>query len=211
MIFLHLQKVRFIDLYRSFKNNLREFEPFLRSTPFVSLKTYEDFEINENFKVNPKSEQFLKEILNYINKESFLIIDLPLDNILDLSLILNNKHFIKPILNLNFLFHPLGLLGERDDISKLIYVGSHLETILPENFIMLIDYNRFSDFTNTEYEEKLNNQYELTNYDLPYGDFLKSLEYKNITYIYENKIKEDMLPCFNYLKESIEVNFIKVG
>lgn len=208
---MHLQEVSFIDLYRNFKSNLKEFEPFLRSTPFVSLQTYDDFEIEENLILHPKSEVLSKEILKYINKETFLIVDLPLDNILDLSLILNNKHFIKPILNLNFLFHPLGLLGERNDISKLIYVGNHLENITPTNYLMLLDYNRFSDFTNKDYEERLNNQYELTNYDLPYGNFLKTLGYKNITYIYENEIKEDMLPCFNYLKESIEVNFIKVG
>lgn len=208
---MYLSEVNLINLYRSFKSNLREFDPFLRSTPFVSLKTYDDFEIDDFFILNPKSKYLSNEILKYINKETFLIVDLPLDNILDLCLILNNEHLIKPILNLNFLFHPLGLLGEKKDISKLIYVGNHLENITPTNFIMLIDKNRFSNFQNKDYEEKLNNQYELTNYDLPYGNFLKTLGYKNITYIYENEIKEDMLPCFNYLKESIEVNFIKVG
>ncbi|MGL4774357.1 MAG: normocyte-binding protein [Clostridium sp.] len=209
---MYLQEIDKRELYRKWKKNLNHFEPFLRSSPFVSLQTYsniklEDVEIDFNY-----FEKFIEDnILSHLKDTSFLIIDLPLEKILNISIILNNKYKFKPILNLNFLFHPYGLIGNPNLVNQFIYSSKELLEIVPKGYIMMIDYNRYGDYSEKLHEERLNNQYELCDYDLPYGNSLKSLGYEEIVYIFENKEKEDLKECLNYLKEEIPVNFIKVG
>ena len=78
-------------------------------------------------------------------KAIFLIIDLPLDAILNLALALNNEYSIKPILNVNLLFHPFGIIGNKDNINELINNGLKLKKINTNKFVMLIPYDRYNE------------------------------------------------------------------
>ncbi|MGL5151060.1 MAG: normocyte-binding protein [Clostridium sp.] len=200
------------DLYRNWKNNLYDFEPFLRSSPFVSLQTYTNITL-EKIKINfDLYNRFIENIiLKEVKKDSFLIIDLPLEEILPIGLVLNNSHNIKPILNLNFLFHPYGLIGTSDSINLLVETSLSLKTINPDFYVMLVDYNRYGDFSPEEHSIKLNNQYDLCSYDIPYEDTLKHLGYNEIVYISSSNPKEDLKDCLSYYTNGIKVKFIKVG
>lgn len=44
---MHLQDIDLRKVYRVWKSNLGPFQGFFRSTPFVSLQTYDDFILKE--------------------------------------------------------------------------------------------------------------------------------------------------------------------
>lgn len=208
---MNLKEIDLRKLYRTWKSDLGPFECFFRSTSFVSLKTYDDFILNDT-KIN---EDYYKNIINEIlencNDDNFIIIDLPINNILDLSLILNNKYLIKPILNINVLFHPFGIVGCKDEINKLINNGLKLKKIYSSKFVMLIPYDRYNkNLESNHLSNRLNNQYGISEDDLPYVYMLKELGYKKIIIIVKDYIKEDLEEYLNNLNKDIEVEKIRV-
>ena len=44
---MNLQEIDLRNIYRIWKSDLGPFEGFFRSTPFVSLQTYDDFTLDE--------------------------------------------------------------------------------------------------------------------------------------------------------------------
>ena len=44
---MNLQEIDLRNIHRIWKSNLGPFQGFFRSTPFVSLQTYDDFELEE--------------------------------------------------------------------------------------------------------------------------------------------------------------------
>jgi hypothetical protein len=198
-------------LYRKWKNNLGPFEAFMRSGPFVSLQTYENFEID--FDINDeelscKYKNVIYEILQENLRDTFVIIDLNLNESLELAYILNNKHSLKPILNYNFLFHPYGLIGNEDEIGSLVKLGYNLKEINPEGYILFLDYGRYKDLPQELYKKKLNNQYELTEEDLPNIETLKELGYSKVVLFTRETIKEDINCYLDYMKSELKVKVI---
>lgn len=207
---MYLQDIDLRNVYTIWKSNLGPFQGFFRSTPFVSLQTYDNFILKEE-----NTCQCNRGVLNIIvencSENNFLIVDLPIDEILDLALVLNNEYFIKPILNINLLFHPFGIIGTKENINKLINNGLNLKEISTEKFVMLIPYDRYNDnWKIDELKDKLNNQYGISDDDLPGADILKILGYTKITILTINKIKDDLQDYINFINEDIEVEVIKV-
>ena len=85
---MNLCEVDLINVYRKWKRNLGVFRCFFRSSPFVSLKTYDDF-ILDDFR-DELSDNLINKVLNNYKDDYFTIIDLEFDEILNLSVKLNN-------------------------------------------------------------------------------------------------------------------------
>lgn len=206
---MNLGEIDLRKLYRIWKSDLGVFQCFFRSSPFVSLQTYDDFVLEENN--NEYNENILNKIIESSNENNFIIIDLPFKEILNLALALNNEYLIKPILNINLLFHPFGIIGSKKDISQLINNGLKLKRINPKNFIMLIPYDRYDDNIKTkDLKNNLNNQYGIGEDDIPCVTMLKEMGYNKMTIFTKEKIKEDLTECVNFMKNNIRVDIIKV-
>lgn len=209
---MNLKDIDLRENYRLWKRNLGPFRCFFRSSAFVSLQTYDDF-ILKDLKLdllNISNDRLIKRILQEIYKNNFVIIDLELDKILDFSFILNNKYNVKPILNLNLLFHPYGEVGTCEDINKLLIYGERLKKIPKGKFVMLIPYDRYREDEKLD-ENKLNNQYEVTYEDLPCYDFLKFLNYNEISVFTKDKVKADLDYYIKDIEKNIKVNLIESG
>lgn len=207
---MKLQEVDLRNVYKIWKYNLGPFRGFFRSTPFVSLQTYDDFNLQKEniIEYNPKT---LNIIMEKFKEDNFLIVDLPLNEIINLSLVLNNEYFIKPILNINLLFHPFGVVGTKDNINKLINNGLKLKKINTNKFIMMIPYDRYDEKIDAEeLKNKLNNQYGIGEDDLPYAIMLKELGYSQVVIITKDDIKEDLSEYVNFISKDIRVEIIRV-
>lgn len=208
---MNLQEIDLKNVYRRWKADLGSFQGFFRSTPFVSLQTYDDFELNEEIKTECDKE-VLNKILEKCSEDDFLIIDLPFDEILDLALVLNNEHSIKPILNVNLLFHPFGMVGSIDNINKLINYGLKLKKIDTNKFVMLFQYDRYDEALEGELLcDKLNNQYGIGEDDFPYSKVLKQLGYNKVVIITKNKIKKDLNEYIKFIIKDIKVEIVRVN
>ncbi|WP_271813850.1 normocyte-binding protein [Clostridium beijerinckii] len=207
---MHLQDIDLRKVYRVWKSNLGPFQGFFRSTPFVSIQTYDDFILKEE-NTCQCNKNVLDIVVENCSKNNFFIVDLSIDEILNLAFILNNEYSIKPILNVNLLFHPFGIIGTKENINKLINNGLNLKEVSTEKFVMLIPYDRYNDdFKIDDLKDKLNNQYGINDDDLPNTDMLKILGYTKITILTMNKIKDDLRDYINFINEDIEVEVIKV-
>lgn len=207
---MNLQEIDLRNIYRIWKSNLGPFQGFFRSTPFVSLQTYDDFELEEE-NIIKHDQEVIDIIMENFNESKFLIVDLPLKDILNLALTLNNEYSIKPILNINLLFHPFGIIGTKDNINKLINNGLKLKNIITDKFIMMIPYDRYNEELITDdCSNKLNNQYGIGEDDLPYINMLKELGYKQVVIITKDNIKEDLNDYVNFINKDIRVEIIKV-
>ncbi|MBE6047553.1 MAG: normocyte-binding protein [Clostridium sp.] len=206
---MNLRDIELREVYRKWKKDLGEYRCFFRSTPFVSLKTYEDFTLlSYNSDIDKK---LVYKVLEEFDDKYFVIVDLDFNEILDLSLELNNRYKIKPILNANLLFNDFGLIGDKINISKLIECGLRLQDNKFDKFIMFIPYDRYIDNVNlVNINNRLNNQYEIGFDDLPDEEMLKALGYKGIKIITKSKVKEDLMEYVDFMNKSIEVKLIKV-
>ena len=207
---MNLQEMDLRNVYRRWKSDLGPFEGFFRSTPFVSLQTYDDFTV-ETENINEYDIKVLDIIIKNSDENNFIIIDLPLNEILNLALVLNNEYSIKPILNVNLLFHPFGIIGNKDNINKLINNGLELRKINSKKFVMLIPYDRYNDELGTnDLKDKLNNQYGIGEDDIPSVNVLKELEYSKVIILTKDNIKEDLNDYVNFINKDIRVEIIKV-
>lgn len=207
---MKLSEINLIDVYRKWKADLGPFKCYFRSTPFVSLQTYEDFLLISEDN-NKCTQEILSEISEASSENNFVIVDLPLNKILNLALELNNKYSIKPILNINLLFHSFGIVGNKNDISELIINGLKINPIYSKKFVMLIPYDRYDeDLDIKELKNNLNNQYGIGEDDLPTAEMLKKLGYNSITIFTRSTIKEDLKDYVNFINKDIKVEIIRV-
>lgn len=206
---MDLKDVDLRECYRRWKEGLGEYRCFFRSTSFVSLKTYENFALsNED---NILNKDLLNRVLDEIEDGFFTIIDLDINDIIDMSIELNNKYNIKPILNMNLLFNDFGLIGDKTNITKLIRAGMKLENKNCDKYVMMIPYDRYMEETDyVNIEDKLNNQYVIGFDDLPDNEFMKELGYKGIKVITKNKVKDDLMEYIEYIGDILKVKLIKV-
>lgn len=207
---MNLQEIDLRNIYRIWKSNLGPFQGFFRSTPFVSLQTYDDFRLEEE-NIIKYDQKVIDVIMENFNESNFLIVDLPFKDILNLALVLNNEYSIKPILNVNLLFHTFGMIGTKDNINKLINNGLKLKKIITHKFIMMLPYDRYNEeAVSDDLSNKLNNQYGIGEDDLPCVNMLKELGYEQVIILTKDNIKEDLNDYVNFINKEIRVKIIKV-
>ncbi|HCW54690.1 MAG TPA: normocyte-binding protein [Clostridium sp.] len=206
---MNLKEIDFRKIYRTWKKGLGPYRCFFRSSPFVSLQTYDDFKIKDVHE--EADEKILSLVLNESSDNNFVIADFEFDKILDIALKINNENKIKPILNINLLFHPFGIVGTKDNICRLIKYSDKLIDIKTNKYVMLIPYDRYDEKINMDkMNDKLNNQYSVGFDDLPTVEFLKNLGFEGISIVTRNEIKEDLMDYITYIRQYIKVNLVKV-
>ena len=68
---MNLQEIDLRNIYRIWKSDLGPFQGFFRSTPFVSLQTYDDFKLDtEN--IGEYDQKVLDIIIENIDESNFL-------------------------------------------------------------------------------------------------------------------------------------------
>ncbi|SHK19983.1 hypothetical protein SAMN02745163_03413 [Clostridium cavendishii DSM 21758] len=201
-------KVNLYEVYDNWRKDLRYFECYFKTTPIASLKQCEDFELEEVYPSNEikNSVLALKDKLSY--KKTIYIFDLPLLESIETALILNNDLGIKPVLVFNHISHDFGIVGSKIFISKLIQYSYELKELKDSTYAFMLDKDRYLE---TEFDKRIyyNNQYELTEEELPPVEILNDLGINRVVVISVDKLKEDLTDYVEYLKkENIFVEII---
>lgn len=212
---MRLKDINAVDLYHSWILNSGYFECFVRTGPFTTLQHYKDFELEEYViskdkpsavTTNTLYEEILETIKRYDLKNTLFILDLPDSICITAGAYLNNAAAVKPILVCNFLLHDYGLVGSQSFVNALASCGLDLKENIPQGYAFILDYNRFNDFTEEDLLKGFNNQYEISDEEVPDSDMLKELGYETVVYISFGEVKEDMKYYLEYLEnESISV------
>lgn len=206
---MRLREIDALKLYHSWTYESQYFEPFIRTGPFTTMKHYEDFELTG---IDVKENDLYKDIVNIIEehnlKETLLILDLPDGEGIKQGMWLNNNKQLKPIPVFNFLLNNFGLVGSKEFVNDLVCCGFALDKVKPEGFVFILEYNRFGEFSEKQYEEGFNNQYEISDENVPDYEMLTALKYKRVVYMSLGPVKEDIEYYFQYLEEN-DINVSK--
>ncbi len=200
-----LSQLNLLQIYRNWRQGAGVFEGLVRATPFVSLQHYPDFEL-ELTPPNPPQSASEKALISLIDSLStpniLVLLDLPGQQAVWCAYTMQTKLQIKPILLLANPMHAQGLVGSPDLIRALLAGGEHLPLLqASRGFALILDYTRFDDYPTDFYQQSFNNQYELTEDDLPDFDLLKLAGIKGIAVITTTVIKADLANYLDYLKD----------
>ncbi|GFZ34014.1 hypothetical protein CSC2_45400 [Clostridium zeae] len=193
-----------IDIYKVYDNwqkGLEEFQCYFKVTPFATMKNYTDFSLDETISLSSDSIDKFNKLKHEFKVDSLYIIDFEANLALDLALLLNNEVKVKPILSFNHIFHTFGIVGDEDMAQRLLLYSDRLETIKPKAYCFVLDKGRYKEDYICDYM-KFNNQYEITEEELPPTDMLEALGIKNIVYMSEGYVKEDVKYYLEYLRKS---------
>ena len=198
----HLKDIDLYHCYKKWYDGCGVFECFVHSTPFVTLKNYPDFILND---VCFEQDKFTKEVLNtispYLNSNTLFMIDFNPQLSLKSAYILQKHLLLKPILTYGQINHPYGMIFDEDAISSLVSYSENITAVNNNGYVFVLDYLRYSNFSEDIYKSKFNNQYEVTEYDLPVFEMLNDLGYQQFVFLYQGILKEDIKPYLDYLQE----------
>ncbi|MBD7911141.1 MULTISPECIES: hypothetical protein [Clostridium] len=206
---------RLIESYDNWRKNSSIFECYVKSTTLASLSTVDlekvDITKCKDIKEENKESFKLLEAKIKTSLDNVLIIsDLEAEENLDFSIMLNNNLSIKPILSINHIAHNYGLIGNNVIHNKLVNYSLKFKDIEEvKGYCFILDNGRYKD--NDDYLDPLvfNNQYEVTEEELPHSEVLKMMNIDSLMFIYRNRIKEDIQKYLDYLKgEKINIVFI---
>ncbi|MHB8170805.1 MAG: hypothetical protein ACYDG6_04590 [Thermincolia bacterium] len=203
-----LSQVDLLQNYRNWREGTGVFEGFVRATPFVSLKHYPDGEVDLTPPELPdRGERLMALAEKYLNRESILLVDLPGETAVRLGFNLQKMLGIKPVLVFNNPLHPRGLVGNEDFVRYLLAGGEQLEPIHePQGYAFLLDYSRYGDYSPDDFRGFFNNQYELSEEDLPNGDLLSFCGIKKLVVVSGEPVKEDLAYYLQYVEnQGLEV------
>lgn len=191
------------DYYKAYKKWQRlsgVFDCFVHTTSFATLKEYPGFTLHViSSEQDGRSVRIMEFVKEQMGPQTLFFIDLPLLEALKHSLYLNQELQIMPVLTARHMNHPYGLVGGQDIISALIIDNAYKEAANPNGYAFLLDSERYSDYADDIFKMKFNNQYEISEYDVPTIEMLLEYNYSKIVFIYDNQLKEDIDEYKNYL------------
>lgn len=208
---MRLSNVEWYLIYKKWTANACEFEYLFKSSPFVTAKYMEDFELNlkKDFKIKDELRKVLKE---NIEEDRILIADVDSMRGINTAVVLNNEFKVCPILSYNFLFHPYGIVGDNILIETLAGAADVIEPIKPMSWAFILDKNRYINGMDINNPMVFNNQYEITEEEMPDIDMLRKLNKRSVCFLYDKDIKEDIKCYLDYLEENdFTVNMIDIG
>lgn len=216
------QSLRDIDLlghYRRWREGAGAFEAYVRATLFVSLKHYPYEELIDEEGNEGEEQEICERLPRYFplvdGKNTLFLVDLPGQLALSVAKCLNNYYQVKPILLMHQPLHPRGLVGDRQFVQRLLRVGDALQSYVDvRGFVLVLDYQRFGEYGEADLQQYFNNQYELSEEDLPEAELLRHLGYSQVHLLTENPIKADLANYLAYLEEQgivVEVSNYTVG
>jgi len=199
----HLKDIDLYQLYKKWYDGCGVFECFVHSTPFVTLKNYPDLMLKD---ICFEQDKFTQEVLNiispYMNPKTLFMIDYNAQLSLKLAYHLQKNFLLKPILTFGHINHPYGLIFDEDTICSFISCSENITDIHNNGFVFILDYLRYSEFSEDIYKSKFNNQYEVTEYDLPVFEMLNDLGYQQVVFLHQGILKEDIKPYLDYLQKN---------
>lgn len=196
-----LRQIDLMDIFRRWRGDSGPFECFVRATPFVSLKHYPDTTIPTASSIPETSEELVNYCSGAIGKGHLLIVDLPGKLSLALARELHQKEQVKPILIFNQPLHFKGLVGDEEFVQRLMAVGSEQHPLTQcRGYALMLDYDRFGDYDENVFMEYFNNQYQLSEEDLPEFELLKHLGYTAVQVVTVSEIKTDLQDYLSYLQ-----------
>lgn len=197
-----LSQVDLLQNYRNWRQGTGVFECFCRATPFVSLQHYPDVELVLSPPEPPENSGQLEAFAaQYTDGQTLPVIDLPGELGVRCAYHLQTTLALKPVLLFNNPQHYKGLVGNRDFINTLLAVGENLEPLgQPRGFVFILDYNRYSNYPDHAYREFFNNQYELTEEDLPETELLNFCGINRLAILSALPLKEDLQNYLQYIQ-----------
>lgn len=194
------------EAYNNLINNAGIFECYVKSTALATLKDYIEEVSEEKIELEHKSIALFNNIKEKIKEYKVIIIDLEGNISLDLLVLINNNLNIKPILSFNHIYHPFGIIGSLEESELIVKRSLELKNIEPKSYCFVLDYNRYFNEDKKLTNMQFDNQYEITEEELPYEYILKQIDCHKVLIITYKNIKEDLAYYKEYLnKENIEV------
>lgn len=195
-------KQYYYNLYKKFYLNAGVMSCFVKSLPFVSAVNIDKLDINEDVQADNLKIKSLK------NEEDLIILDIPADEGLEYGYKYKDKYTIIP--DFNMVCHDFGIVESKSILKKLtLFSDVDLENF--DKYMIILDSNRYRDVEINNINE-YNNQYEITDEDLPEIKMIDFLKINSISYIYDEKVKEDIEDYLNYLKDNnVSVNISKLN
>lgn len=203
---MYLENIDLKNVYKIYRDVAGDFQCYFRATPFVSLKQYPNFKLNPLSDIKDKNIKRLKKIESLLDENSIIVVDLAFNDSLEIGRTLNNKFKSHIILTMNFLFNEFGVIGNQDNISNLINTSSVIEKGKGNIYTFVLDNNRFLENKKLN-KNQFNNQYEVTDEDLPSLEVIKNYGFNKVLIVTDN-IKEDLNGYINYLKDNVNVSII---
>lgn len=161
---------------------------FVKSLPFVSAINMQ----NLNLEIKQKSSSLKLELI----KEDLIIMDISAEKGLNYAYKYRGEYTIIP--DFNMVCHDFGIVKSKPILEKLtLFKDVNLK--VADKYMIVLDYNRYKNVEIKNINE-YNNQYEVTEEDLPEVEMIKFLDIKTVSYICPHKIKEDIAAYLNYLK-----------
>ena len=203
----YLKEINLYNIYSKWFEGTYYFQCFVRASNFVSLKQYPDFSlgtvsIEENI-LYKKLEQIAN---SYLSKNTIYFIDLPGAEAIKNGYLLQKNKGVKPVITFNNILHPYGMVGDKEYISSLIGYGELIENGENITYSFILDSNRYRDYEKEDYKKLFNNQYEMTDEDLPSHEMLQWLGVSRCVYLTIAEEKEDIKEYLKYLDDNgIEV------
>lgn len=211
-MFQRLKEVNLQQIYGKWYRETGVFRCFFRSTNFVSLKHFPDFELPPVCFESPLLTRLVDEVANHDWQNTLFMIDLPGELAVTAAFLLGKYHQLKPVLTFNNILHPFGLVGSQQYISSLLQCGEMLEEYQPKGFVLVLDQLRYGEYDAAALRQFFNNQYEITDYDVPALEMLQALNYEKVVYLYQNAVKEDIDLYLQYLMDgNFSVLRVKIG
>ena len=199
------------DAYKKLIKNSNIFECFVKSTALATLDDYIDNISKEKIEIKDESLKIFNDLSKIINDYKIIIIDLDADISLDLGLLLNNNLDVKPILSFNHIYHPYGVVGNLKITELIIKRALELNDIEPKAYCFILDYNRYFSEERNINSMEFDNQYEITDEELPYDYILRKIECDQVLVISKEEIKDDLNYYIKYLIDNkIEVKTVLI-
>lgn len=221
----YLSDIDLRDAYKKFSVQAGNFKAYVRSTPFVSLQHYPNFELTTEFsndlsKYHVKkitiddikdellfdlnsNASFFEVISSFDSKTTLFIIDLPGTISLEFAYLLYKDLSLAPVVNFNGIFHPNGLVGDQLFVSQLLWLSKQIDIENKTNgHALILDSNRYGDYSEDDLQKNFNNQYELSEVDFPSQEMLEALNFEHILLITQPVVKDESLAYIKYIVSS---------
>lgn len=197
-----LKDFDFSEVYAKWQQLARKFGCFVHTTSFTTLKNYPNFTLDSvNTDTDSHTASILEFIQPYLDPHTLFFIDMPLASALKYAYFFNRDFKMLPVLTMRHLHHPYGLVGDKNSISALLKYTDLIGDVDEPSpmYLFILDSSRYSTFSEDVYKIQFNNQYRLTEYNLPPFDMLRENGIEKVVFLNEKAPKDDMLQYMNSL------------
>lgn len=191
----------YYNIYKNFYLNAGVMSCFIKSLIFTSVVNLENVDIKNHLQLDDT------KIKSVENGEKLIILDIPGDRGLEYAYKCKEKYTIVP--DFNMVCHDFGVVESKPILKKLaLFFHTNLKNY--DKYMIVLDSNRYKDIEINSVNQ-YNNQYEITEEDLPEVEMLNFLKIHNMLYVCSKSVKEDINEYLNYLKaNNIKVSISKL-